>query len=226
MAGRPKKADTTPKTQEAVKNTEESTDTQALIAQLMATIEEQNKKMAEMQQQMATPQPVVIQQTESKLGAKKIKCINMTHQMVNICNAPNGTGTKTVEFEKYGDTRLIRFDDLADMVSCYPNTFEKGMIYIADKDAVEALGYTELYEEINDPKSLKEVAKMNTQMAYDIFMGMCEEMQNTYAKAIANRLIAKERVDLNLIRDIKYNADIDIEEIARNIEESTKKLND
>lgn len=223
MAGRPKKADTASKTTEkAVENTDKTTekdDSQALIAQLMAQIEE-------LQKQIATPQPVVIQQTESKLGAKKIKCVNLSHQMVNICNEPNGTGNKTVEFEDYGDTRLVRFDDLADMVACYPNTFEKGMIYIADSEAVEALGLSEVYEEINDPSTLKDVVKMNTQMAYDIFMGMCDEMKRSYAKAIAKRINAKERVDLNLIRDIKYNTDIDIEEIARNIEESTKRLED
>ncbi len=207
-----KKTTTKPKTEEAVVEEVKTDDSAKMIEQLMAQIAEQNKLIAEMQK-ASQNQTVTVEHTESKLGAKKIKCINAYNGMLNIATEPYGQG-RAFQFEKLGDTRLIRFDDLADCVASYPNTFEKGYVLIADKQAVEALGLTEDYEALSDLKELKEIVRMNKQEHFDLFTGLDETMQKSYARNIAERINQKEAVDYNLLSKIKDECNIDIIKIA------------
>ena len=90
--GRPPKSSTTPKVE--TKKTEKNENSQdELIKQLMAQIEEQNKKMAEMQSQINNqPQTQTIIQQNNGLGGKKVKVVNLMHNPLNIATEPNGMG--------------------------------------------------------------------------------------------------------------------------------------
>ena len=210
-----KKTTTKPKTEEAIV---ENDTTNELVQQLLAQIAEQNKKMEEMQRQLAsqTSQTITVEHTESQLGAKKIKCVNAYNGMLNISTEPYGQG-RSFTFEKFGDTRLIRFDDLADCVASYPKTFEKGYVLIANKDAVEALGLSDDYATMFDIDTLNDVVKMNEQKHFDIFTGLDETMQKSFARDIAERINNREAVDFNLVSKIKDECNIDIQKIASDL---------
>ena len=96
---------------------EQKNDQSELIKQLMAQIEAQNKAMAEMQAKM-NAQPTVVVQKDNGMGAKKVKCINLMHNIVNVSTEPEGQG-RLYMFEKYGDYKMIKYDDLSDIVSSY-----------------------------------------------------------------------------------------------------------
>ena len=111
--GRPPKSETTPKVEE--KKTDNSQD--ELIKKLMAQIEAQNIKMAEMQKQIESKsQPVVVSNNNESIRGKKVKVVNLMQNPLNISTEPNGGG-RTYSFKNYGDSRLIKFDDLADIVA-------------------------------------------------------------------------------------------------------------
>ena len=135
--GRPPKSAITPKVEE--KNTVNSQD--EIIKQLMAQIEEQNARMAEMQKQIENnnqPQTVVVNNENNSIRGKKVKVVNLMQNPLNISTEQDGNG-RVYSFKNYGDSRLIKFDDLADIVASYPYTMEHGLAYICDKEVVEEL---------------------------------------------------------------------------------------
>ena len=220
--GRPPKSATAPKVEE--KKTENSQD--ELIKQLMAQIEEQNKKMAEMQSQINNqPQTTIIQQSNNGLSGKKVKVVNLMHNPLNISTEPNGMG-RVFTFREYGDSRLIKYDDLADIVAAYPNTMESGCAYICDKEVVESLGLTEEYEKLFDKATMDKIVRLREDSDLELFLGMSKDLQESTARTIAERINANERVDYNYIKIIKDDTGIDIEEIAKNLKDFEKKPND
>lgn len=221
--GRPPKSATAPKVEE--KKTENSQD--EVIAKLMAQIEEQNKKMAELQSQINNqPQSTtIIQQTNNGLSGKKIKVVNLMHNPLNLSTEPNGMG-RVFTFREYGDSRLIKYDDLADIVAAYPNTMEGGLAYICDKEVVESLGLAEEYEKLFDKATMDKVVKLREESDLELFLGMNKDLQESTARKVAERLNANERVDYNYINIIKEKTGIDIEAIAESLKDFNKKPDD
>ena len=200
---------------------EQPNDQAELIKQLMAQIEAQNKTMAEMQEKINNQSTVVIQK-EGNMGGKKIKCINLMHGVVNISTEPDGQG-RLYMFEKYGDYKMIKFDDLSDIVSSYPYTMEHGLIYICDRDVVEELGLSDEYEHLYTKEIMDRLVYLREQSDVDIFLGMEKNMQESTAMEIANLLNANERMDYNFLREIKNKTGIDIEKIANDLKENERK---
>ena len=215
--GRPAKATTTPKIEE---NNQDD-----LIKQLMNQIAEQNAKMAEMQAQINNQsQPTIIQQT-STMSAKKVKVVNLMHNPLNISTEPNGKG-RIYAFRDYGDNKLIKYDDLVEILSSYPHTMEKGYAYICDKEAIESLGLSEEYKKLFDKNTMDRITWLREETDVDLFLGMDKDLQESTAVEIAKLLNANERIDLNYIRTIKDKTGIDIEQIAQNLKDMNRKPSD
>ena len=220
--GRPPKTDNTQKVEE--KKIENSQD--ELIKQLMAQIEEQNKKMAEMQSQINNqPQTTIIQQSNNGLSGKKVKVVNLMQNPLNISTEPNGMG-RVYTFGNYGDSRLIKFDDLADIVSAYPYTMEHGLAYICDKEVVEELGLSEEYKKLFDKERMDKVVWLREESDLDLFLGMDINLQESAAKRIAELINANEKMDYNYLRTIKEKTGIDIEAIAQDLKDINRRPTD
>lgn len=220
--GRPPKSETTPKVEEKkIDNSQEE-----LIKKLMAQLEEQNAKMAEMQQQIDNKsQTVIVGNNNDSIRGKKVKVVNLMQNPLNISTEPNGEG-RTYSFKDYGDSRLIKFDDLADIVASYPYTMEHGLAYICDKEVVEELGLADDYAKLFDKERMDKVVKLREESDLDLFLGMDINLQESAAKRIAELINANERMDYNYLRTIKEKTGIDIEEIARELKELQRKPND
>ena len=195
-----------------------------IINQLMAQLAEQNAKMAELQAQINS-QPTTIIQQANTFNSKKIKVVNLMCNPLNISTEPNGEG-RIYAFKDYGDTKLIKYDDLVEIVSSYPNTMEKGYAYICDKEAVEALGLTEEYKSLFDKDTMDKVIWLRTETDLELFLGMDDYLQESVAIKIAEKLNANERIDYNYLRTIKDKTGIDIEVIAQDLKDRNRKPTD
>lgn len=196
-----------------------------LIQQLMAQIAEQNAKMAEMQEQINNNKSTTIIQQSNSFNSKKIKVVNLMCNPLNISTEPNGEG-RVYAFKEYGDTKLIKYDDLVEIVSSYPNTMEKGYAYICDKDAVEALGLAEEYKSLFDKDTMDKVIWLRSETDLELFLGMDDYLQESVAIKIAEKLNANERIDYNYLRTIKDKTGIDIEAIAQDLKDRNRKPTD
>lgn len=200
-----------------------------IIKQLMEQLAEQNAKMAEMQKQIeekSVPQTVVVNnESSSAMRGRKIKVINLMHNPLNIATQPNGRG-RVYSFRNYGDSRLIKFDDLADIVASYPYTMEHGLAYICDKEAVEELGLSDEYTKLFDKERMDRVVWLREESDLDLFLGMDINLQESTARRIAELMNANEKMDYNYLRTIKEKTGIDIEAIAKELKELQRKPDD
>lgn len=220
--GRPKKVETLVETEE--KKVDNSQD--ELIKQLMAQLEAQNEKMAEMQKQIDNKsQTVVVNNSSDSIRGKKVKVINLMQNPLNIATQPNGKG-RLYSFKKYGDSRLIKFDDLADIVAAYPYTMEHGLAYICDKEVVKELGLSDEYSKLFDKETMDRVIWLKEESDLDLFLGMDINLQESAARSIAEKLNANERMDYNYLRIIKEKTGIDIEAIANELKDLQRKPED
>ena len=219
MAGRPS---TKPKTEEVseIKESEtidykseldkakkENEGLAELLLKLQSQLNDVTTKLA------TTP---IVSARESSLIGKKIKCINLMRNPLNVSTQPSGVG-KVFEFQKYGDSKLIKFDELSDIVSAYPNTMEQGLLYIANPDAVEELGLTDEYVNIHTKEMLDELIYLRRDMDVDIFNSMPKALQESTAVEIARLINANETIDWNRQKKIKDATGFDFEEIAKAI---------
>lgn len=205
--------------------TKTEVDTQSeLIQKLMAQIEAQNKAMAELQAKVdSAPQTVVVNQAQSNnMRGKKIKCINLMHCAVNVSTDVDGQG-RVFTFDGYGSYKMIKFDDLSDIVSAYPYTMEHGLIYICDKEAVEELGLSEEYTRLYTKEIMDKMIYLREQTDVDMFLGMEKNMQESTAMEIAKKIYANERVDRNFIFDIKEKTGIDIDLLVQELKDNDRK---
>lgn len=193
-----------------------------LIQKLMAQIEEQNKAMAELQAKVNNAQQTVIVAQNDTMRGKKIKCINLMHCAVNISTEPYGQG-RVFTFNKYGDYKMIKFDDLSDIVSAYPYTMENGLIYICDKTAVEELGLSDEYNKLYTKEIMDKIVFLREQTDVDMFLGMEKNMQESTAMEIARKIYANERIDRNFIFDIKEKTGIDIDQLVEELKDNDRK---
>ena len=224
--GRPPKSATVQVKKEVEKKEVSQED---IIKQLMEQLAEQNAKMAEMQKQIeekSVPQTVVVNnESSSAMRGRKIKVINLMHNPLNIATQPNGRG-RVYSFRNYGDSRLIKFDDLADIVASYPYTMEHGLAYICDKEAVEELGLSDEYTKLFDKERMDRVVWLREESDLDLFLGMDINLQESAARRIAELMNANERMDYNYLRTIKEKTGIDIEAIAKELKELQRKPDD
>lgn len=220
--GRPKKSETPVVEENKIDNSQEE-----LIKKLMAQLEEQNAKMAEMQKQIENnkSQTVVVNNDNNSIRGKKVKVVNLMQNTLNLSTEPNGGG-RIFTFNNYGDSKLIKFDDLADIVSAYPYTMEHGLAFICDKEVVKELGLEDEYANLFDKEKMDKVVKLREESDLDLFLGMDINLQESAARRIAERINANERMDYNYLREIKEKTGIDIEEIAKELKDLQRKPND
>lgn len=193
------------------------------MAKIIAQMQEQMKTLSE-QVKSAKSEQIIVKQ-ENGFSGKKIKCINLMHNPLNVSTEVNGTG-RVYSFDKYGDTRLIKFDDLSDIVASYPNTVENGYLYIANADVVDELGLTEEYQNIYTKEMIDEVIYLRKESDVDLFVGMAKDMQESSVVEMAKLLSQNEFMDRNYLAEIKDKTGYDIEQLAKDIKEENTKANE
>lgn len=187
-------------------------DLEKQLSETNAQLAEALKAIDQLMQNQSQPvRPVVT--TENALKGKKIRVISLMAYQVNLSTEPMGAG-KTFVFEEYGSTIKIKFDDLEDCYSSYRKTFEDGSLYIADADAVEELGLTEDYQKLYDKKTVDKIILLKTDLDVDMFLNMSPDLQDSTARAIAERMFNGEKYDLNLTHRIEEATDIDFEKMV------------
>lgn len=181
-------------------------ETKDALAEAMALIKELKE------QKVVTPQVVV--QSDNK-HTSKIKCINLAHNPVNISTLPDGGG-RMFTFNQYGQAHFIKYDDLLDIVSAYPNTMESGLIYVADKDFCEENG---LYDQgtIYTKELLDKIVYLRDDIDVDLLKGMSKPLLETTITEIARLYHNGEYMEPNKLAVIKNDLGFDIEAMADDV---------
>lgn len=184
-------------------------ETKGALKDAMDVIAEMKKKLEEQ------PQVTVVQQ-QQKRGNSKVKCISLSYNPVNISTLPMGQG-RVFEFKNYGQAMFIKYDDLLDVISSYPNTIASGLIYIADREFCEEQGLFEDDSTIYTKDILDRIVYLRDDVDVELMQGMSEPLLESTIRKIAELYNANESFEANKLDFIKRNLGYDIVEIAKDI---------
>ena len=226
-AGRPK-GSTNKKVTEK-NNINENNKNEELIKQLMEQVANLTKQVEESKNEKNTLQQLVntLQNAPTKKENElpsKVKVISLLENQLNLSTLPSGSG-KVYTFNKLGDSKIIRLQDMEDILSIvqYREQAEKGYYYICDANIVEEFGLTEAYEHICTDKMIKEIETLSSDNSVDLFLGLNSTVKNSVAKKMAEDIANGVRLDRNKIEDIRVATNIDIEKMAMEFKEIKEK---
>jgi uncharacterized protein (UPF0262 family) len=227
MAGRPKKAETTAKTEN--KTDDQSELIKSLmeqVASLTETVKKQETEKTDMKALIDALKSNSGEPVKKKDIPNKVKVISLVPNQYNLSTQEDGTG-KVFSFPKFGHTITMRTSDLEDVLSIekYRTQAEKGYIYICDADVVEEVGLTEEYKDILDDKAMSHVLNLVDDNAVDMFCALDSDMKESIAIHIAENLANNKPVDRNRLFNIKLKTNIDIEKMAEDLKSARDKLN-
>ena len=158
--------------------------------------------IAQMKEQMAQqPQVTVVNATERRPNAK-LKCISLYHGHLNVSTRPDGRG-RVYEFKEYGQVQYIKYDDMLDIISSYPNTMASGLLYIADKDFCEEQNVYEDMDKVYTKEMLDKIVYLRDDMDVELLKGMSAPMLESTVMEIARLYNANEAMEPNKMAEIK-----------------------
>ena len=160
-------------------------------------------------------QPQIVVQNDNK-AMSKIKCINIAHNPVNIATMPNGQG-RVFTFKESGQVQYIRYDELLDIISAYPNTMESGIIYIADRDFCKEQGLYNDDDIIYTKEVMDKLVYLREDVDVDMLCNMSEPLLESTVREIAELYNKGEEMEANKLERIKKELGFDIAKIADDI---------
>lgn len=164
---------------------------QAMMAQLQSQINSQS--------QVVQPQVVIQQQSNATRTVKVISLIDNTYIM---STKPLGQGT-VYRFDKYGDFKNVKFQDLQDILAINSKQFENGMAVLASKEDYDDLQIGYIYDMVLDKDRMDDVIKLQSDTDVDIILGMSEEMQEKVYSIIADKIANGISYDFNKIKRLE-----------------------
>lgn len=175
------------------------------------------KQLAELQSKIAEKEDtsqVVIKQNGDL--TRTVKVVSLLPNVYNLSTQPLGKG-KLYQFNKFGDSHMIKFGDMQDILAIYLNQFEKGYAVLTNKQDYEDLGIGYIFDEVMSKEKVEKLVKLDTQDSVDIIIDMEEDMQEKIIGIIANRIAEGASYDYNKIKKLE-DAGLEINELVELIQ--------
>ena len=155
---------------------------------------------------------------------KNIKVISMASHKV-VLKIKNGF----VNFNGYGQVKVIRFNDMLDVLSSNSSLFEDGTLVFSNRDDAVDLDIEYIYDNNLNQKSFNKIISLETQEDVDLIKGLPKEKRYNIAEIIATNIAKNKDCDLNKVKQlddiglkISAMAD-DLKKYYKDTEESVKK---
>lgn len=198
----------------ATKKTQTKADIENELKSTQEALKEAMSLIKELKEQANAVPQVVVQQKNPKTS--KIKCINLAHNPLNVSTEPDGQG-RTYTFSEYGQVQFIKYDDLLDIISAYPNTMQSGMVYIADKDFCEEQGLYDDVQIVYTKDIMDELVYLRTDKDVDLLCGMNKNLLESTIMEIARLYHNGESMEANKLATIKKNLGYDIVKMSEDL---------
>jgi hypothetical protein len=145
-----------------------------------------------------------------------IKVISLVPHTLNLTTKARGLG-KLFSFKAFGETKRILYSDLVEIMESHTehtDFLREGYYYIADKRVIRRHGLDELYQKILTKEKIEKVISCDPKEALSLFQSANKTQQQFVCDILINKLVAGEKLDLNLIDSFSRISGIKIQERA------------
>lgn len=183
---------------------------EAMNDTLLALQKQLNELQNKLNEKEDSGNQVVIKQNGDL--TRTIKVISLLPNVYNLSTQPLGKG-KLYQFKGFGDSHMIKFGDMQDILSLYLNQFEKGYAVLTNKQDYEDLGIGYIFDEVMDKEKIEKLVKLENQSSVDAILDMEEDMQDKIVGIIANKIADGYSYDYNRIKALE-DAGFEINELV------------
>lgn len=197
---------------------EENSALNELIVQMQKQIEELKQQQTNNKESQA--QQVVIQQNSDL--TRSVKVVSLLSNVYNLSTQPYGKGGRTYQFNNFGESHMIKFNDMQDILSLYLSQFEKGYAVLTNKQDYVDLGVGYIYDEVLNQEKVEKLVKLEDDKSVETIIGMEEDMQEKICNIIATNISKGISYDYNKIKKLE-DAGLQINEIVELLDASKQK---
>lgn len=173
------------------------------------------KEIADLKKQITSDRPS--EKTPTTPSNRNIKVITMLEgTSVLSTNKDPKVKSKKYIFNGFGESNLIRFNDMVDVLSNFLSCFEDGEFIIDKKQDAIDLDVEYIYEDILNFKAMQKLIKLEQYSDADTILSMSKDMQENIANIIAIKMAEGEKYDMNVVSQLEENG-LKITEIANAI---------
>ena len=163
-------------------------------------------KIAEQEQQMADLMAQIKVMMQAQAATNPINIEGKTTRGIKFISlVPGGLtlkGNRMYHIDKQFGYKMIPESEARAILSNMPNTIASGMVYIADKDFVEACELSGVYEEILSDKQLKELLQRNANDVCEIYKQASMAQREIIVDMVVNRKLNGLPIDANIVVEI------------------------
>lgn len=173
------------------------------------------KQLAELQSKIDSKEenqgnPVVIKQNGDL--TRTVKVVSLLPNVYNLSTQPLGKG-KLYQFKNFGDSHMIKFGDMQDILALYLPQFEKGYAVLTNKQDYEDLGIGYIFDEVMGKEKVEKLVKLENDKAVETILDMEEDMQEKIIGIIANKIAEGVSYDYNKIKKLE-DAGLEVNELV------------
>lgn len=173
---------------------------EAMNETLLALQKQLNELQNKLNEKDTNSNQVVIKQNGDL--TRTIKVVSLLPNVYNLSTQPLGKG-KLYQFKNFGDSHMIKFGDMQDILSLYLTQFEKGYAVLTNKQDYEDLGIGYIFDEVMGKEKIENLVKLENKNAVDAILNMEEDMQEKIIGIIANKIADGYSYDYNRIKSLE-----------------------
>lgn len=129
---------------------------------------------------------------------KYIKVISLENNPMILSTGGMGKG-KVYEFEKFGQSRNITYNNLVEILSYQEHFAKQGRFYILDKDVINNHELSDAYKSILTKEQIENILTYDEKAMTTLFNRTTPEQRETIVSLVINKLKDGEKVDLNKV---------------------------
>lgn len=207
------------------RKTTKTTDTKSTVEKDKA-LSEAEKRIADLeamvQQLLSAQKTAPRQETKEEEQTleinpnKKTKITSLCYGRLSLYCPQRGF----LNFDKFGDTRILTYAQLVDYVNSCRKSAEQGLFYIHNKDMVEDLSLSESYKNIINESVLNDIFASDSADVQEVLSNVSKTQKQTIADLAAQKVYNKELTDIIKISKISEAVGVNILDKVKGMEET------
>ena len=170
-------------------------------------IQAQIDRMLEIQSQ---PQTQFVNTSKANKTVKVTSLLSCAYVLNTSTDNKKG---KTYTFEKFGDSKMIRMNDMVDILSLYQHQFEEGMAIFENRQDAIDLDVEYIFDLAPTKQYMERVILLKSYDDVDFILGLSKDMQENIMTLIAENIKNGVNYDYNIIEELK-NEGLDITQLV------------
>ena len=191
-----------------VENKDENNELQKQNAELLELIKSMKEEINTLKAQQISQPQVIVQQSANSDLTRTVKVTSLLGNSYVLSTQPNGRGA-IFRFEKYGESKNIKFTEMQSVLQIYGKQFEEGYAVLVSKKDYEDLGVGYMYDMVLTKDKMDKLLELKTDEDIEIILNFSDDMLDNVLRLIAYRINNGANYDYNMINRLQKETDLE-----------------